>query len=53
MLAFAVRGKSCINMRAKRAENFDLLTPPHHPKNGSTPLLMVWRYIHDIILTRH
>ena len=27
--------------------------PPPNPKNGSTTLLMVWRYIHDIILTRH
>ena len=47
----ALRPKSYIaNMRAKRAENFDLLTfaPPPHPKNGSTPLLKVWRYIHVI-----
>ena len=44
MLAFAVRAKSyIINMRAKRAENFDLLTFAPHPKNGSTPLLMEWR----------
>ena len=46
MLVFAVRfaQKSYIgNMRAKRAENFDLLTfaPPPLPirKNGSTPCL--------------